>query len=233
MNKQNIKRGLLTLTIIVISGVLLYYYLDKRGILQFFSSEEKIQAYISSFGIWAPLAFIALQVLQVVLAPIPGNIITATGGLMFGFWKTLIISTVSILIGSIICFILARAYGRTLVVKLAGERMVDKYLNKFFEQKRLALYLMFVFPFFPDDALCLIAGLTTMRFKNFVILILLTRPWGIVFGSLLGSSIIEVSLLTWVIIIIISLILFFLVLKYSDHIEKRLNKWYKGLAKHH
>ncbi len=231
MTKQNIFKIILTTIIIVIIGVLLYYYLDRRGLLVFFSSSERIQNYVSSFGVWAPLAFIALQVIQVILAPIPGNIITVTGGLMFGFWTTLLISTFSILLGSIICFILARSYGRSFANKLVGEKVVNKYLNSFFEKRKFALYLMFLFPFFPDDALCLIAGLSSMNFKSFVILICLTRPWGVIIGSLFGSSVIEISIYTWVIIGGLCLLLFIVALKYGFIIEKKLSKWYKVKVK--
>jgi uncharacterized membrane protein YdjX (TVP38/TMEM64 family) len=228
MNKQSIQRIILSVIIIAIFVVLLYYYLDKRGLIAFFSSRERLQSYILSFGMWAPLAFVAIQVLQVILAPIPGNVITVAGGLVFGFWISFLISTVAILLGSIICFILAKNYGRPLVIKLVGEKTTEKYLNSFFVKRKSALILMFLFPFFPDDALCLIAGLTTMKLKHFIILVLSTRPLGIIFSSLFGSNIINVSIKGWIIIGAFSVIIFTLVLKYGPGIENALRKWYKS-----
>jgi len=225
MTKEKSKKGKIILTIVIIALIitLLYYYMQRNGLIEFFSSKERIQAYVASFGIWAPLAFVALQIVQVILAPIPGNVTTIAGGLLFGFGLSSIISVAAIFTGSMICFALAKAYGRPLVVKLVKEETVDKYLKELSSRQRIALILMFLFPFFPDDALCLIAGLTPMRTKNFAILVLLTRPWGIFGSALIGASVISIPIWGWIIIGSASVAVFVIAMKFGPSIETKIN----------
>lgn len=233
MTSETKRRWKIVLTIIGIAAflILLYFYLQRNGLIEFFSSKEKIQEYVAGYGIWAPIAFMALQVVQVIIAPIPGNVTTIAGGLLFGFWVSSLISVVAILLGSLICFWLAKTYGRPLVVKLVKEKTVDKYLKEMSSRQRIALILLFLFPFFPDDALCLIAGLTPMKTKNFMILVLATRPWGVIGSALIGASVISIPMWAWVIIAGSSVAVFIIAMKYGPVIEDKITHWYKKLKK--
>ena len=233
MTEETKRRWKIVLTVLIIAIVIavLYFYLQRNGLIEFFSSKDKIQEYVASFGIWAPLAFMALQIIQVIIAPIPGNVTTIAGGLLFGFWVSSAISVVAILIGSFICFWLAKSYGRPLVVKLVKEETVDKYLKEMSSRQRIALILLFLFPFFPDDALCLIAGLTPIKTKHFMILVLFTRPWGVIGSALIGASVISIPLWGWIIIAIGSITVFAVAMKYGPAIEEKIKIWYRKLKK--
>jgi len=220
-----------TVLVIVLAGVLIYFYLQRNGLIEFFSSKERIQEYVAGYGIWAPIAFLILQIFQVIIAPIPGNVTTIAGGVLFGFWVSCAISMVAIFIGSMICFWLAKTYGRPLVIKLVREETVDKYLIELSSRQRLALILLFLFPFFPDDALCLIAGLTPMKTKSFAILVLLTRPWGTIGSALLGASVISIPIWGWIVIVAASVGIFVVAMKYGPAIEEKTKQWYKKLKK--
>ena len=139
---------------------ILYFALKDTEAFKIFESTQALQEYVGGFGAWAPAIFILLQIAQVIIAPIPGNVTTLAGGAMFGFWPALAYSTIAILIGSLIAFGIGRVCGRPLVNKLAPADVVDKYLNVLAGKQRMTLALMFLFPFFPDDVLCLLAGLT-------------------------------------------------------------------------
>lgn len=70
-----------------------YRYLDDQGYLEVFKSTQALQDYVEGFGVWAPLAFILLQLIQVIVAPIPGNVTTLAGGALFGFLPAFLYST--------------------------------------------------------------------------------------------------------------------------------------------
>jgi uncharacterized membrane protein YdjX (TVP38/TMEM64 family) len=218
------KKQVIWISILVAAvGILVaVYYIGKSyGWFTFFESMDSIRNYVSSFGPMAPLIFFLLQFLQVIISPIPGNITTIAGGLMFGFFNGFLISFAAVFLGSICAFLLGRKFGRPLVERIAGKKNVDKYMVTVSSRQKIVLFLMFLFPFFPDDLLCLVAGLTAMRLPYFAVLVLVTRPFGLLFSALLGAGIISMPLWAWAIIIVVVIILFAFSIKYAPQIEER------------
>jgi uncharacterized membrane protein YdjX (TVP38/TMEM64 family) len=212
------------LAFIVIIFVVLYFVLARNGWLDIFGSVDTLHEYIEGFGIWAPLVFCAIQILQVIISPIPGNITTLAGGLLFGFGKGFLLSYISIVIGSMLAFGLARAFGKPLVVKLAGEKITHKYMDVLSSRQKVVLIFMFVLPFFPDDALCLITGLSGISWGFFIVIQLLARPAGIIFSALVGSGAVNVPVWGWGIIIAFSIGIMALSVKYSPQIDDFMHK---------
>ena len=212
------------LVIIIAVFVVLYFVLARMGWLDIFQSVETLQDYISDYGIWAPVVFCALQILQVIISPIPGNITTLAGGLLFGFGKGFFLSYASIFAGSLIAFGLARAFGKPLVIKLVGEKITHKYMDVLSSRQKIVLIFMFLLPFFPDDALCLIAGLSGISWAFFIVILLLTRPAGILFSALVGSGALSVPVWGWGIIIALSLGIMAVSVKYSPQIDEFMHK---------
>lgn len=220
--KQNrIRTGivLVLLAAVIAAG---YIYLRQKGWLEMFESAEALQEYVGSFGAWAPVIFILLQIAQVIVAPIPGNVTTLAGGAMFGFWPALGYSTFAIFVGSMIAFGIGRVCGKPVVYRLASPKVVDKYLNVLASRQRLTLSLLFLFPFFPDDVLCLLAGLTGYSWSWFAVMVLLTRPWGLVFSALIGSGSLSMPLWGWVVLGALALAAMVLSIKYGSRLENWL-----------
>lgn len=213
------------LVIIVAACVVLYYIGKSCGWFAFFETKEQIQQYVSSFGALAPLAFFLLQFFQVIVSPIPGNLTTIAGGFLFGPLLAFFISTAAIFLGSIGAFGLGKAFGKPLVERIAGKAVVDKYMNTVSSRQKMVLIFMFLLPFFPDDVLCLIAGLSAMKFRSFALIMVLTRPWGILLSVFLGAQTISIPDWGWVIIVAAAVGLFILSLKYAPVIEERIKGW--------
>jgi uncharacterized membrane protein YdjX (TVP38/TMEM64 family) len=218
LEKSQIWSGSVLLAIIV-AAIVIYFVGNAKGWWAIFSSVEELQEYVSGFGAWAPLAFFFLQVLQVILAPIPGSVTTLFGGIFFGFWKAMLLSVAAVLTGSIILFLLAKYLGRPLVTRLVGEKRVEKYMKNMSARQFWVLFMMFLMPFFPDDVLCLMAGLTAIRFPGFTLLVLVTRPWGLIFSALVGSGAITIPIWGWVLIGLASAALLFVSIRYPDKLE--------------
>ena len=222
------------IAVIIAALVFIYFFGKNNGWFSIFESRERFQAFVDSFGVWAPLVFFALQFFQVILSPIPGNLTTLVGGMMFGFWQGFLISLAAVIAGSICAFILGKLFGRPLVERVVGKKVVEKYLNTVSSRQRMVLILMFLLPFFPDDVLCLIAGLTAMRVRSFTLIMILTRPWGLLASALLGAGMISISFTMpvwgWIIIGVVSAALFFLVFKYAPRIEERIHRWVEKIS---
>lgn len=159
------------------------YGLWKGGYL---SSRQKIEQNLQQFGIFAPLAFVALQAVQVVIPIMPGGISCLAGVLMFGVWKGFLYNYIGICIGSVAAFLLARKFGMPLIRQMFPEKLVDRYLQWTDENHRFTkLFAIAIFlPAAPDDFLCFLAGTTAMPLKVFIQIILLGKPGAIALYSL-------------------------------------------------
>ena len=218
----------LIVLIVILAAVAVLYYIGKNnGWFTLFESKESLQQYVASFGAWAPLAFFALQFLQVIISPIPGSVTTLVGGIIFGFLYGFLLSFAAVFIGSIGAFLLGKKFGRPLVERIAGKNVVEKYMDTVSSRQRILLILMFLFPFFPDDVLCLIAGLSALNLPSFALIVILTRPWGLLFSALVGSGIISVPMWLWFIIGAIAIASIVLASKYAPVIEERTHNWIK------
>jgi uncharacterized membrane protein YdjX (TVP38/TMEM64 family) len=98
--------------------LLLYYYkeayLGFRDLVRFFSSRTRVSVFVSSFGPFAPLVFMGIQFLQVLFAPIPGELTGFIGGFLFGTGAGFIYSTIGLTLGSWVAFLIARRLGFSL-----------------------------------------------------------------------------------------------------------------------
>lgn len=144
-----------------------------------FRDMERLQTFIRSCGVWAPLVFILMQIMQILLAFIPGGLLLSGGVAAFGPWLGLLYNMVGTLLGSSLNFAIARRWGRPLARRLMPERTWNRYVGWLDENQRKFQRLFaaaILLPFFPDDALCLVAGLTRMRWSGFLLILLLKLP---------------------------------------------------------
>lgn len=212
------------------------YLLKISGIGEKIDSIEDLRNYVGSFGYLAVLIFIIMNVLQVVILPIPGLIAIGTGVALFGAFKAVIFSLIGILIGSFIAFFIGRVLGYRVVSWMVGKQTLDKWLNSVKNKDKIVLTFMFLFPFFPDDVLCFVAGLSTMSNLYFVIMITACRIISIVISAYsLNGSIIPFDtwwgIVIWVILGIVTVFLTIIFYKNGDKIEKFFKNKFKRRRK--
>ncbi len=200
------------------------------GYAEMFKSIEAIQELIAQTGAWGIAVFMLIQFLQVVILPIPSAITTVAGAIMFGPTLAMILSLISILIASYVAFFIGRFLGEKVVSFLIGKELCEKYSKLLYDKGKYLFFLMMLFPFFPDDILCMVAGMTTMKLSFFTFTMLISRPLAIIPTCYLGGgTIIPYSgwgLIVWGILIIIMIVLFILSYKYQAQIEK----WVTNIA---
>lgn len=197
MQKEGMKRAINILTILCTTAIATFViYGVKSGV---FTDRAMMEELIRKGGIWAPVTFILIQMVQVVVPIVPGGITCAVGVVIFGPWYGLLYNYIGIVIGSGINFYLARRYGQCLVKFFVKEETYDKYITWLDKGKKFDKFFAFAifFPCAPDDILCMIAGLTKMSWKKFSAIILLGKPASIAAysmaliyaGSFLGNLI--------------------------------------------
>ena len=190
--------------------------------IEVFSSRESMSAFVAQFDPYGPLVFFAVQVVQVVIAPIPGNVTALAGGTLFGLWRGFAISSAGLIVGSVIAFGLARFYGRPLVERFVKPSIIDTYIDSVANRHFALLFLVFLLPFFPDDALCFIAGISALSFPVFLLLVILGRPPGMFVASLVGSGIAVVPWWGWIVIAAVSGLAVYLAYRYKDVLDRKL-----------
>lgn len=219
---QKLHRSAIAVLIVIICAMALYAILFYSGLLVHFSSIASTRQWFASFGAWAWLVYFAIQYLQVLLIPLPAQITTVAGALIFGGWIAFLISTVAVVLGSFTAFAIGKSAGVGVAIKISSKETVEKYQDLLTKKGLLFLPIMFLFPLFPDDLLCFIAGTTKMSWAYFVAVTLLTRPLGIGLICFFGSGdIIPFSgwgIPVWIVLFAVLVSIALVLLKYQDKI---------------
>ena len=215
-----------TLTIAILGGSVWALY--ATGFFQAIGSQKALEAYIARCAPWSHLAYFGIQLASVVIAPIPSNITAAAGAYLFGLWPSFLLTWGAVALGSAVVFGLARLLGQKFACRFAGKKLSEKYLDLIRRKRDVFLLLAFLFPFFPDDLLCILAGLTDISFRRFFLLVVLARPWGLLVACMVGSATVDIPWWGMVLLGAAGLAAFLLAMKYGDKVEafiiKRLDK---------
>jgi uncharacterized membrane protein YdjX (TVP38/TMEM64 family) len=156
-----------------------------------FADREQIKSFIASFGRGAPVVFILVQILQVIFAPIPGEATGFIGGYLFGVAWGFFYSSIGLTAGSWINFSVARFFGSRYVRRWIPGSQFDRFDGIVRRQGVIVLFILFVFPGFPKDLLCLFLGLSTLPIKVFIMLAAIGRMPGTFILSMQGAFLFE------------------------------------------
>ncbi|HSJ83115.1 MAG TPA: VTT domain-containing protein [Acidimicrobiia bacterium] len=134
------------------------------------TTPEGFRTWVEAFGAWGPVVFLLAQAVQVILVPIPGAVFPPVGALAFGPWLALGLSLAGMALGSAAVFLVARRWGRPLAVRLVGADRIHRYENLMTARGGLLIWLVFLLPLLPDDALCALAGISGISFRRFMVI---------------------------------------------------------------
>ena len=193
------------------------------------SDPHKFREHILSFGPWSSVVFMLFQVLQVVIAVMPGEPVQVAGGYIFGtVWGT-VYSMLGVTVGYIIVFTCVKLLGFPLVKILVPEKEFEK-LRALINSPKLetTIFLLFLIPGIPKDILVYVAGLTPIRPVLFFIIITFARLPAMIGSSFIGAKIESSQYLAAIIVSVIASILFVLGYIYKqriiDYVHLRFSK---------
>lgn len=194
-------------------------------ITTFVSNLDQFRAYLKSFGPWSAVAFMSFQVLQVVIAIIPGEPIQIAGGYIFGtFWGT-VYSTVGITAGYLMVFFAVKFLGLPLVKRFVPDKEFEKFRALMNSPKlEVTIFLLFLIPGIPKDILVYMAGLTPIKAGVFFIIITVARMPAMIGSSYIGEKIGTGEYTMVTIVSAIACILFIAGYIYKDKIIDYLHK---------
>lgn len=183
--------------------ILIWYRSSPVHVL--FSDQQLLTNWLQQWGAWVPFITIGLHVAQVLAAPIPGTAIDAANGYLFGVWLGTLYSMIGLITGSMIMLLLVRKYGRPLAERFVSTEKLQLFDSQVARYGAIFIFLIFLFPFMPDDLMIIVAGLTSMPLIELFSLALVGRLPGVFVANWLGSR--APTLATWQWIVLASLFL--------------------------
>jgi len=220
MNKRLAFRVLFLLLLIILSVYIFIHY----DLYLLFEDRHKLLNFIKSYHPYDELIFILLQIIQVVAAPIPGELSGILGGYLYGpFWGTLY-STIGLTLGSWIAFMLARFFGEPLIENVVKKEVFEKF-DHFMEHKGLLVsFLLFLIPGFPKDYLCYIMGVSRIPTGTFIAISTAGRIFGTTMLSITGAFAINGQYTFLTVILVLGVAIFVVAYYYQDKLIEILKK---------
>jgi uncharacterized membrane protein YdjX (TVP38/TMEM64 family) len=212
---------------LVVAGFVLgaiIYLLYAHGLMKFFTDRQHLLRFINDHRAYAALIFIGLQIVQVIAAPVPGEVSGFVGGLVFGPFWGVIYSTIGLTLGSWIAFLLARLAGRPLVEMVVKPETIKRYDYVMKHKGMFLAFLMFVIPGFPKDILCYMLGLGHMGQRDFLIVSTTGRLLGTVLLTMGGTLFRDKRYGALFTLVGISLLIVLLTMIYRETIERLFRK---------
>jgi uncharacterized membrane protein YdjX (TVP38/TMEM64 family) len=152
---------------------------------------QRISGFITSFGVAAPFMFILIQILQVVIAPVPGEATGFIGGYLFGAMPGFLYSTVGLTLGSWINLALGRFLGKKVVRKIISPAHMVKFDRILKHQGVIIFFIFFIIPGFPKDYLCLFLGVSKVPLQVLLFMASVGRLPGTLMLSLQGAALFD------------------------------------------
>lgn len=189
--------------------------------------QHHLKTIITSYGAYSPIAYILIQTLQVVVAPIPGGLIEFMGGYLFGVKAGVLYSILGSMLGSWLAFIIARLFERVAVEKFVHIRTMKKFDYLIGHEGVILSFLLFLIPGFPKDALCYILGLTPMHLGIFLVISTLGRIPGTLMACLQGGKAFDHQYKALLILLGISLLVIMVFYIYHEEIHHFIKRFRK------
>ena len=188
LGKEKLAKSSFIFNVTTVIILAIFFILNACGLFDDFSDLERIKSLILSSGGYGVLICVLIQILQVVILPVPAIIFHLAIASVYGWAWAFVICYLSTVLGSVIAFSIGRIFGRGAVEWCVGKDTAKKYSNLLGKKGKIPFIIMQLLPFFPDDVLCMIAGLSNMTYRFFIFTIALTKPLYIFLACYFGRG---------------------------------------------
>lgn len=187
---------LVKVTLIIFVGLMLVVFMLK--LIPWFYSfsdpalREEFKTYVTSLGVGGVSLLLGLQVLQIIVAILPGEGIELLAGIVYGTWGGLLICMIGILIGSSVIFFTVGNLGKGYVEKIFSSKKI-KRLSFLQNTKKIQviIFVLFLIPGTPKDILTYMAPLTKIKASKFLMISSMARIPSVLSSTYAGKTIIN------------------------------------------
>ncbi len=179
------KNGILKYAAAVILIASAFYLLNRYNILKGFGAND-VRDYVLSFGNWAPVIYIILFTL-VPLTFFPDSVLAIAGGMCFGVCGGTVFTLIGAACGGTLAFFIARILGKGVAKKLSHKELGG--LSEKIEEKGFLIVLFLrLIPLFPFDVISYSAGLSHIKYRDFIAATFVGTIPGILVFSNIGDK---------------------------------------------
>ncbi len=162
-----------------------------RFLIRLYRDRKFLKDTVRAWGWMAPIVFIAIQALQVIISPIPGEITGPVGGALFGTWLGLFYSTIGLTLGTLFCFWVGRRWGEPLVRPWLSEHNWNRMTFVIEAEGVIICFIIYLLPGFPKDITSYLFGISPMPFWIFAVVSTVARIPGTWASSYFGAHVAE------------------------------------------
>ena len=147
-------------------------------LLRLYKDHAFLHERLQALGWLAPVAFILIQALQVIVSPIPGEATGFLGGYLFGLTLGFVYSTVGLALGTMAAFWIGRWVGAPLLARYVPGHVVERFGFIFEAEGAVLAFVIYVIPGFPKDIVSYLFGMSPMPAWIFALVSTLGRMPG-------------------------------------------------------
>lgn len=231
--KINIIINIIAIIILLLLVLILYiHFYDELQLLNTEEGRNELINKIQNTGIFGSIILVILQILQVVVAFIPGEFVELICGAMFGPLGGLLICLIGLNIGTMIIFALVKILGKPFVHENTKNTKLKLDFLKDPNRALIILFFIFLIPGIPKDILIYPIPLTKLKMHKFMIVSTIARIPSILSSTIIGSSILKGNYQLSIIVFVISLVFAILGLVFNKQIYNFIdNKFIKRKQK--
>ena len=187
--------ALVTAVLLLLLAIIIWLVAADAAIIRFtvrlYQDKKFLKETVRSWGLMAPLVFIAIQALQVIISPIPGEITGPVGGALFGTGLGLLYSTIGLTVGTLFCFWVGRRWGEPLVRPWLSEHHWNQMNFVLEAEGAIICFILYLIPGFPKDIVSYLFGISPMPFWLFAVVSTVARIPGTWVSSYFGAHVAE------------------------------------------
>lgn len=235
--KENKRRVILSVVkismlVLIVVGIPLYLWFFHGDWIKSFENIDDVVAFLEKYETQSIFVYIGLQIVQIVISIIPGQVFQMAAGYIYGFWPALLFAMTGALLGTTLSFMLAKALGRDFLHIFFGEEKMSYYIERLNSKKMYAIvFFLYLIPGIPKDMVSYAAGVSEIKFKPFIIISALGRLPGMIGCLLMGDMMMEENYTGAVIIGVFAVITFALCIIFRKKIHGLLDKFYEKITK--
>lgn len=224
------KKQYAVLGLLLVGGVVLIAVLSALC-MPFFSKlsdpvyQAQLQAWINGLGFGGWLIVLGIQMLQIIIAFIPGEPVELLAGVLYGAWGGLATCLLGIALASTLVFFTVRRFGHPLVVRIFGQEKLDefKFLNNA-KKVETVTFILFLIPGTPKDMLTYLAGVSKIKPAQFLFISIFARIPSVITSTLMGATMSRGNWGMTVLVFLLTAAVGLVGIRYKSRIMDRLHR---------
>ncbi len=214
----------MVVTFVALAGIAVVLTLAGGRVWHLFRHPEELRLLMRSWGMWAPVGIVLLQLVQIVVAPLPGNAMSFAAGYALGVWPTIVWLVLGVVLGAAVDFLLTKLLGRTLLKYFLPPDRLARLDAVILRRGTFYIFLLLLVPNPVGDWVYYLAGMTSMPLPVFLCLVFIARLPSNLLECAVGASATHFGWREWALVGLVAAILGLVYYQNRHRIEAALDR---------